>query len=247
MWGRNFGAVTNMVKADVHKHWMIQLFISNGGNLEINVNDQKIHCRAIVVNMNTKHMFCSGNQIHFTMLINPTTQLGRTIRVHFLNEKPYYILCEDIAIELQKQLTSAISKDENADYSEIIRNVVYCFKDDNFKGYDERTEIILRRLDTCGCEEEEHQVKQIAKEMAISESRLSHLFKEETGIPLKSYIVFHKLLKAYEKIFDGESITAAAIAAGFDSAAHLAFTNKKMTGMSAREIMKESRFLKVIL
>ncbi len=91
MWGRNFGAVTNMVKADVHKHWMIQLFVGNGENLEINVNDQKIHCRAIVVNMNTKHMFYSGNLIHFTMLINPTTQLGRTMRVHFLNEKPYYI------------------------------------------------------------------------------------------------------------------------------------------------------------
>ncbi len=190
MWEGNFGAVTNMVKADVHKHWMIQLFVGNSKNLEINVNDQKIHCRAIVVNMNTKHMFSSGNLIHFTMLINPTTQLGRTMRVHFLNEKPYYILCEDIAVELQKRLTSAISR---------------------------------------------------------GESRLSHLFKEETGIPLKSYIVLHKLLRAYENIFDGESITAAAIAAGFDSAAHLAFTNKKMTGMSARGIMKESRFLKVIL
>ncbi|PIH05348.1 AraC family transcriptional regulator [Clostridium combesii] len=247
MWGRNFGAVTNMVKADVHKHWMIQLFVGNGENLEINVNDQKIHCRAIVVNMNTKHMFYSGNLIHFTMLINPTTQLGRTMRVHFSNEKPYYILCEDIAVELQKQLINAISMGKNTDYSEIIRNVVYCFKNDNLNGYDERIEIILRRIDTCDCEEEKHQVKQIAKEMAISESRLSHLFKEETGIPLKSYIVLHKLLRAYEKILDGESITAAAITAGFDSAAHLAFTNKKMTGMSARGIMKESRFLKVIL
>lgn len=247
MWGRNFGAVTNMVKADVHKHWLIQLFISNGGDLEINVNDQKIRCGAIVVNKNTKHMFYSGNQIHLTMLINPTSQLGRSMRAHFIDERPYYILCEDKAVELQTQLTSAISKGENADYSEIIRNVVHSFNDDNLKGYDERTETILRRIDTCTCEEEEHKVKQIAKEMALSESRLSHHFKEETGIPLKSYIVLHKLLKAYEKIFDGESITAGAIAAGFNSAAHLAFTNKKVTGMPAGMMMKESRFLKVIL
>ncbi|WP_049762276.1 helix-turn-helix domain-containing protein [Lachnoclostridium phytofermentans] len=81
--------------------------------------------------------------------------------------------------------------------------------------------------------------------MALSESRLAHLFKEETGIPLKSYIVLYALQKAYDVVFDGGSITKAAMTAGFDTPAHLAYTNKKMTGMSASGILKDSEFLKV--
>lgn len=248
MCGQNFGAVTNMVEADLHKHWMIQLFVRNGEDLEISVNGQKISCRAIVVNMNTMHMFCSGNLVHFMMLINPTTQLGRTIRIDFLKEKPYYVFGEDIAAKLQMQLANVIRIGKSTDYSEFIRNVVSFIKNDKRIGYDQRTETILRMIDTCACEDDvTHKVNYIAKAMAISESRLSHLFKEETGIPLKSYIVLHKLQRAYEKIFNGESITDAAVESGFDSASHFAFTNKKMTGMSASRIMKESRFLKVIL
>lgn len=71
------------------------------------------------------------------------------------------------------------------------------------------------------------------------------MFKDETGIPLKSYIVIHKLYGAYESIFNGVNITTAALNAGFDNPSHLAYTNKMITGMSASNILKDSEFLKV--
>lgn len=247
MCGQNFGAITNNIKSDLHKHWLLQLFISDGEKLEISVDGQKISCRAIAVNVNIMHEFYAGNIICFTMLVNPTTQLGRSMRMNFLKDKPYYILSEDRAVELQMQLFNVISIG-SSNYSEFIKNVVSYFDIDTLIGFDKRIEIVLRMIDdTCDCEKISLQVKYIAKAMSISESRLSHLFKEEIGIPLKSYIVLHKIQRVYEKIFDHESITDAAIASGFDSSAHFAFTNKKMTGMSARNIITDSRFLKVIL
>ncbi|WP_216857302.1 helix-turn-helix domain-containing protein [Paenibacillus tritici] len=49
---------------------------------------------------------------------------------------------------------------------------------------------------------------------------MSHLFKENTGISLSGYMVLHKLQKATYLIFEGLSITDAAMAAGFDSPSH---------------------------
>lgn len=247
MCGQNYGAISNNIEADLHRHWLLQLFISTEENLIINVEGQRISCRAIAVNMNTMHEFYSENSIHFTMLVDPTTQFGRTLRIYFLKENPYYIIREDRAVELQRNLLEAISNGENPNYSVLIENIIRYFNECPPVQFDQRIELLLKRIDACDCEEALHQVKFIANEMFISESRLSHLFKEETGISLKSYIVLHKLQRVYQKIFNGESITQAAIAAGFDSSSHFASVNKKMTGMSARDIISDSRFLKVNL
>ena len=151
------------------------------------------------------------------------------------------------AVEFQMNLLNAINYGESHNYSVLIKNVVSHF--DNYIPieFDQRIAMLLRMIDTCDCDETLHQVKYIAKEMSISESRLSHLFKEETGIPLKSYIVLHKLQRVYQRIFDGARFTNAAIESGFDSSSHFAFNNKKMTGMAARDIIADSRFLKVSL
>jgi len=247
MCGQNFGAITNSIKSDLHKHWLLQLFIGADEELIINVEGQRINCRAIVVNVNTMHEFYSGNLIHFTMLVDPTTQLGRFMRIYLLKDNPYYIIREDRVAELQMHLSNAINYGKSHNYSVLIKNVVSYFDNCTPIEIDQRIEMLLRMLDICDCDEELHQVKCIAKAISISESRLSHLFKEETGIPLKSYIVLHKLQRVYQKIFDGESITDAAIASGFNSSSHFAFINKKMTGMSARDIIADSRFLKVSL
>ncbi|ADU29097.1 helix-turn-helix domain-containing protein [Evansella cellulosilytica] len=242
--GQNIGAITNNVKADLHKHWLLQIFVAVDEKLVIKVEGQKISCRAIVINANIMHEFQTGEVIHFTMLINPTSLLGRSIRKYYLRGNPYYILSEDRAIELQKLLLNHIKVDNSNDYSEVIKNVYHYFDNKILTEFDQRIESMLRMLNTYHSDKTASRVKYIAKAMYLSESRLSHLFKEETGIPLKSYLVHHNLLSVYEKIFDGESITDAALGSGFDSSAHFAYTNKKMTGMSARDIIKNSRFLK---
>ncbi len=247
MCGQNFSAITNSIQADLHKHWLLQLFIGTNEELLIKVDDKIINCRAIVINMNTEHAFYSGNSVHFTMLVDPTSQLGRSMRRDFLNDQPYHIICEDRAVEFQLNLLNAINDGDSQIYSVFIKNIVSHFNNSKLIEFDKRIEVLIRRIDACDCEDALHQVKYIAEEMSLSESRLSHHFKEETGIPLKSYIVLHKLQRVYQKIFDGISITDAAIASGFDSSSHFAYINKKMTGMSARDIMKNSRFVKVSL
>lgn len=239
----HFGAIGNSVEAECHKHWLMQLFIASEESLTIEVDGQRVDGIAVLVNADVMHQFHTGDRIHFTLLINPTSPLGRVLRMGILKENSYGILCDKIAHDLQQQLLKSIRE---RDYSEFLRKVFSHFSGEDPAGFDSRIEAILNMID----ESEDYDMQfasidTIAKFVDLSESRLSHLFKKETGIPLKSYIVLRKLMKAYDLIFSGENFTNAALTSGFDSSAHFSSTNKRMTGMSAREIISGSRFLKV--
>ncbi len=241
--GRNFMAISNSIEADCHKHWLFQMFLSQK-ELNIEVNGQLILCSAILINMDTPHTFNAQGEPHFTMLIDPTTELGRVMK-GLLENQPFYIFQHEKNIDMQQNFRNALEQNEHDAILSFAQSVINQFYSSNMKGFDNRVVRVLNLLDDCMHEDEFHQIKYFSEKTGLSESRLAHLFKEETGIPLKSYIVLHKLQKAYELIFNGENITTAALDAGFDSPSHLAYTNKMMTGMSATNITKDSEFLKV--
>ncbi|MGN0386748.1 MAG: helix-turn-helix transcriptional regulator [Lachnospiraceae bacterium] len=83
-----------------------------------------------------------------------------------------------------------------------------------------------------------YSVRKLADAVFLSESRLTHLFKEEVGISLKSYILIRKMERAYRFVSSGEKITHAAQKGGFASSAHLAYTCKTLTGVSITEVLK---------
>ena len=101
----------------------------------------------------------------------------------------------------------------------------------------------LNKLEDCSCFD--HSVDRFAEELSVSTSRLSHLFSEQVGISLKSYLTLHQLERAYQDILEGSGITEAAMNAGFDSPSHFAATVKRLMGLPTRRTLKDSRFLKV--
>lgn len=246
MWGQNFAAITDRIEADLHKHWLLQLFIATDKALSIKVEDTVLNCKAVLVNLNTRHAFYSNSDTHFTMLIDPTTVIGRAMRLNFLDNASFYVMEADASDALCKGLKSAIANEASQDYKVFFEEIQRYFYKEDSQTIDYRIELVLQWIDSCGCEEPIiHKVRGIADEIGLSESRLSHLFKNETGIPLKSYIVLHMIKQTYQRLFSGYNITQAALESGFDSPSHFAFVHKKMTGMSARGLTTDSRFLKV--
>jgi AraC-like DNA-binding protein len=244
--GSQIGAVSQYVHAENHQHWMMQFFMASHGDVSVTINGEVIKSNAIIVNMNTMHRFYTADVIHFTLLIDPTSTLGRVLRTHYLKGKNFYELPKVLVKELQLQLSAVLARlpATSKDYFTIIKTLVSHFEMNNALVYDQRVNVVLRLIEEIE-ENKLEQVKEIAKHLFLSESRLSHLFKSETGMSLKSYLLLSKMLKVYECVFEGMNITNAAIASGFDSSAHFAMTHKKMTGMSTREVIKDSRFLKV--
>jgi len=67
----------------------------------------------------------------------------------------------------------------------------------------------------------------------LSESRFSHLFAAEVGLPFRTYLLWRRLMRAVERIAAGTSLTVAAHEAGFADSAHFSRTFHRMFGVPA--------------
>lgn len=70
----------------------------------------------------------------------------------------------------------------------------------------------------------------VAAVACLSPGRFRHLFVEQTGTPLRPYILWRRFLRAFELVAAGEPVSTAAYAAGFADGAHLTRTCRRMFG-----------------
>jgi AraC family transcriptional regulator len=93
---------------------------------------------------------------------------------------------------------------------------------------------IQRVLDwLAGADESSITVERAASVACLSESRFSHLFVEQTGLPFRTYVLWRRLMRAVELRAAGASLTGAAHQAGFSDSAHFSRTFVRMFGIPA--------------
>ncbi|HSV80448.1 MAG TPA: AraC family transcriptional regulator [Ramlibacter sp.] len=73
---------------------------------------------------------------------------------------------------------------------------------------------------------------EVAKAANLSPGRFRHLFVEETGMPLRTYVLWRRLLHVWTLLMRGEKLSTAAHAAGFADSAHLSRTARTMFGLA---------------
>lgn len=74
-------------------------------------------------------------------------------------------------------------------------------------------------------------LKQVAAVAHLSPGRFRHLFAEQTGSGLRQYILWRRFVRVWEHTMRGDSLSAAAHAAGFADSAHLTRTCRRMMGI----------------
>ena len=72
-------------------------------------------------------------------------------------------------------------------------------------------------------------VSELAEKYSYSESYLTHLFKNETGIALKSYLLMRQFEYVWREVMKGRSLTDASMDAGFSSPSHFSDVCRKLT------------------
>jgi AraC-like DNA-binding protein len=72
---------------------------------------------------------------------------------------------------------------------------------------------------------------EVAKVANLSPDRFRHLFVQETGMPLRNYVLWRRLLHVWTLLTEGQTLSAAAHAAGFADSAHLSRTARSMFGL----------------
>lgn len=73
---------------------------------------------------------------------------------------------------------------------------------------------------------------EVARVANLSPGRFRHLFVEQTGMPLRTYLLWRRLLHVWTLLMQGETLSTAAHAAGFADSAPLSRTARTMFGLA---------------
>ena len=84
---------------------------------------------------------------------------------------------------------------------------------------------------------EPHSLDELAESAGLSTSRFLHLFKAQTGVPLRRYRLWNRMGAAIRAWHGGMSLTDAAHSAGFASSAHFSAAFREMFGMTPSDLL----------
>lgn len=79
----------------------------------------------------------------------------------------------------------------------------------------------------------------LAKTLAMSPSRLVHLFRQQTGIPIRRYLLWLRLGDALRHSRRGRALTEIAHESGFADSAHMCRTFRRMLGIAPSTMREE--------
>ncbi|WMJ87086.1 helix-turn-helix domain-containing protein [Anaerocolumna sp. MB42-C2] len=224
-----------------HKHMAKHLIFSLDGDFGCKVDDMEIFCQGICIDSEIKHTVNADGSRLLIFLFEETSNLAEELTKQFLIGGEYKILDHKLVLSIIKIWERYKQEPVTLDLA-ILSACGLC--QESSGKYEERVCRLLesvRKMDGIY----DDTICLLSKSLSLSQSRMSHLFKEQVGIALNSYLIFEKMRKAYTYIVNGENITKACIRAGFDSSSHFSSTCKRMFGLSFTDFKKDAVFKEI--
>jgi len=210
-----------------HKHNMLHLFVGKHG-LKLTVEENIITGSVIILEKDLLHIAPEGDMEYF-LFIDPTSRLAEKIRTDYLKGANFFAGDD-----------KSLSGEGDLNVDDIKQKLLSYFGNDVFmkkQGLDERVAKLLGEIDSFRYAGKK--ISDISDIYGYSESYITHLFKKETGVPLKNYMLMRQFEYAWIMIDKGEKITEAVLEAGFASSSHFSDVCQKLTGICAMDVLKE--------
>jgi AraC-like DNA-binding protein len=242
----HIGFITDKVDTSYHSHNYIQITIGLEQDFHITTEKDSFYTKGIILDSNISHKLYGYNEWQLYLLINPESIFGELVKRKLLHKEVHLIGEKEIDDIVKLNNQSTLEKFDLIEYDELIKKIreILGLTNPYFDHtIDSRIQEILTYIEAYPLDR--LSVKELSNIVFLSESRLSHLFKEEIGISLTSYILHKKVERAFYLILNGMSITEAAIEAGFSSSSHFTNSVRDKLGMSPRIIIKNSRYMQV--
>lgn len=218
---------------DPHSHLAVHLILGLEGDVSCDISGGHIEAAGLFIATDVTHTAYTTSGGMLVYLLDPACRYADMINENYLKGKPFAVIPQDTAEKIRSAWSgssSAAQADREilgilglpaADASRRDERITAVL--DMLRGLDEIPEDIVQRL--CGA-------------VCLSQSRLSHIFKENVGISLHRYLAWEKMRKGYVNYRKYGNITEAAMRAGFDSPSHFAATCKRMFGISFSDFVK---------
>lgn len=220
-----------------HSHLAAHLIISLKGMLSCCVEAEMFQAKGICIASDVEHTVYSEEGEILLFLFIEASSYVKELEEVYLKGKVYMVIPEEL---VQKICALWEQYEDNFEILDVEILRACGMKIEDYDIYEERVQKVLdiiKSMETI----ETNVMEKLCRDVFLSKSRLSHLFKQETGISLKRYLALEKMRKAYQYFGKTENITEACLRAGFDSASHYAATCKKMFGISFTEFVKSKK------
>lgn len=192
-----------------HTHWATQITIALHDEFVVETASASHVCQVAIIPAGTPHRLQQGHVV--SIYIDPASNFTDAL---FLQPPARNGLAVLKKSDLHPTFLR-ISADSNLE--SILINIQQ--NTQRQTGADPRLAQLLMQLNDAVAEAE-YTRKQLATSLGLSPSRFSHWFKEQTGIPLRSYKKWLKLRIAIEALLRGVPAADAALIGGFNDQAH---------------------------
>lgn len=223
------------IQTNIHSHHLLEIALAFDQPFTIADNARELHTSAVILASDVPHQFIGeANDYHIFILFDPESSQARLLqkvfslhqnRMQSLPVAKLHVVIEELkkwffsydnsttvvkaSIERLMQLLAPFHQGHSTLDSRILHAIRYVA--DNL--------------------EQELDIITVSREVCLSESRFSHLFKQQIGIPYRRYILWRRIDHAVKVICNGASISEAAFESGFSDPAHLSRTFQEMFGL----------------
>lgn len=205
---------------DTHAHHAVQLVTATTPITVVDAAGERHHGTRITVPADMPHRIETGAAHGIALYLDPETAAGavadRLARTHGwvghdTTLAPDAGLADQVAATLRNLQSDNSPQDHAGEYAHAVAAAL--------------------RLLPALVGEGPLRTGDLAHRIGISATRLTHLFTAQVGIPLRRYILWHRLHIAITEVRAGADLTAAAHAAGFSDSAHLTRTCRRAFGL----------------
>ncbi|MCR5478955.1 MAG: AraC family transcriptional regulator [Ruminococcus sp.] len=231
--GKQFIAgLSDTFTAQPHRHPVVEIYASCCGTSHIAVQEALIEGQIIVVGHNVMHTITDSCKPGIAIFVDPISEFGYSLNESILAGCEYKVTSDCEIKDILGGLSEKSTQQDICSAADVIIDhlqdefIPRPFSDD-----------VIKAIDLICDEKENFDMTLLAERIHLSKSRLAHIFSEQTGITLKSYLQFKRIEQAFRQMAEGSSITEAAYNTGFSGSSHIASSSRKLLGMQLRKLL----------
>ena len=223
--------------ADFHAHHAIQITVALAGELKLATDQSQLRAPMLAVNADTRHKFEAAGLLAF-IFIEPESRLGAALKEALfrqgelvgLTDHRFARHLDPLKLTFEPGLENeALLQAGRAAVEEVAPGTQPQLPDPRVQKIIDYAASHLDQPLT---------LSNASPGVYLSESRLRHLFVEQTGLAFKTYVLWLRLIRAVEDYSDGKSLTEAAHAAGFSDSAHFSRIFRRTFGLPATTLTR---------
>ncbi|WP_027873743.1 helix-turn-helix domain-containing protein [Spongiibacter marinus] len=214
-----------------HRHWAHQISLALDGTIEFNVNDIEYCGAGFLIPAGVKHRQLEANV--FSVYVDPTSSFLDGLNISLSHSAAIHAL-SDASIQ---KLVSLFPAD--CALSECLALFFKAFETESSRQQaDPKLTLVLAELKKAIDDNVIIDREQLARICHLSPSRFSHWFSQETGMPLRSYRKWLRLIKALETAVLTGSLNRAGVDAGFSDQSHFNRAVSEAFGVRPTDILE---------